>query len=283
MITSPSGKSYIGQTMNFEKRMREHNRPSSPCVAIRDCILRFGFDKMKVEILLKDLTLDEANKYEEFYIKEHNTLVPNGYNLREGGENRALSDEVKRKIGEGNRGKVKSPETIELHRNAMKGRKMSDEFKRKISEALKGKPKSEEHKEKTRQVHIGMKHTEESKLKISMNRKGIKISKEAAIKQLEAYRNTYNKKEYPFYLENIASLPDDTLFTTKELYKLLGIGQPCTLTSRIRNGMFPNVVVDSKKGGKVYYIPIQDVHDYYKNTAIIYSDNGIDVLTSGES
>lgn len=263
MITSPSGKSYIGQTCDYEKRMREHKRNGSSCIAIRDAGKKYGWENMITKVLLKNLTLSEANKYEEFYIKEHSSMFPNGYNLREGGLNKGLSDEVKRKIGNGNRGKKHSPEQIENHRNLLKGRTNSDEVRLKISLGLKGKPKSEAHKQKTREAHIGMKASDTAKLNMSLAQLG-RIQSESSIKkQMESFRESRNSIEYPFYELNIVGLPDDTVFNTKELASLLNISRPCTITRRIRNGNFPNTVTSSKKGGKVYYIPIQDVHDYY--------------------
>jgi group I intron endonuclease len=262
MITSPNGKSYVGQTMNFEKRMREHNKTTSGCLAIRDAILKYGFENMKVEILLKNLTIDEANKYEEFYIKEHGTLSPNGYNLREGGLNHTLSDEIKRKIGDKNRGRIKTPEQIEANRQKLLGRKSSDEARLKISIALKGVPKSEEHKEKTRQSHIGMKASEEAKKNMSLVHLGKPLAKEIVEKLSKIRDEKLFNKEFPHYLANISNLPDDTEFSTKELADLLNLTKG-TLTKRVIRGNFPNSYHTFVKGGKKYLIPIKDVHDFY--------------------
>jgi len=108
--TSPSGKSYIGQTNNYTNRSSSHRRTNS-CPAFRSAIKKYGWDAFTHEILLDGLTLDEANEAEQRLITEHNTLSPNGYNLTTGGKNFLLSEEAKAKISAGNRGKKRSPET----------------------------------------------------------------------------------------------------------------------------------------------------------------------------
>lgn len=59
------------------------------------------------EILLTDLTESEAKFWEQFYIRQFDT-VKNGYNITSGGDGLTgvkLSEETKRKIGEANRQK----------------------------------------------------------------------------------------------------------------------------------------------------------------------------------
>lgn len=88
--TSPSGKSYIGQTGAFKRRTQEHLSSKSCCRAFLKAIQKYGWESFTHEILAQELTLDEANRLEKKYIVEHNTLVPNGYNLTSGGSNYQL-------------------------------------------------------------------------------------------------------------------------------------------------------------------------------------------------
>jgi group I intron endonuclease len=86
-LTSPSGKMYIGQTKRpIGKRLREHSKMIPGCVALNSAIERYGFDKFQVEILLEanDSLLDT---YERSCIEKYDTICPNGYNIRSGGEN----------------------------------------------------------------------------------------------------------------------------------------------------------------------------------------------------
>jgi len=87
------------------------------------------------------------------------------------------SEETRRRIGEANRGKPRSPELRARLSAANKGKKMSEEARRKNSEAHKGKPKpprSKEHCRKISEVHKGKHLSEEAKRKLSESTKGEK-------------------------------------------------------------------------------------------------------------
>jgi group I intron endonuclease len=106
-ITSPSGKSYIGQTTRtFEQRMNGHKTSASNpntkrgCTYLIKAINYHGWDNMTREIVLecKD---DELDYHEMRLIKEYNTLSPNGYNLNSGGSfNKVYSEETKKKMSD---------------------------------------------------------------------------------------------------------------------------------------------------------------------------------------
>ena len=100
MHTSPSGKSYIGQTSNYEKRCKDHQRESNPCRAFKKAIDKYGWDTITHEILLGELSLEEANKWEEFCIDLFDTFGENGYNLHTGGNNHIASRESINKMVE---------------------------------------------------------------------------------------------------------------------------------------------------------------------------------------
>lgn len=96
--TSPSGKRYIGQTKNYNKRCLDHKcRKNKGCPAFFNAIQKYGWDSFKHEILKDNLTLHEANILEKYYIKDYNTLAPNGYNLQTGGYNSKPSSIVKQR------------------------------------------------------------------------------------------------------------------------------------------------------------------------------------------
>lgn len=116
-ITSKtSGKSYIGQTRSHtidKYRYREHgylrrwnehvaeaNSGKSGCIAINRAILLYGESDFTVELLdTCDLT-DSKNldEHEEYYIANHNTLVPTGYNIKRGGDTSPFNEETNAKI-----------------------------------------------------------------------------------------------------------------------------------------------------------------------------------------
>lgn len=138
-FTSPSGKSYIGQTNNLKQRIQIHKRSSSKCIAFKNAIQKYGWDSFILEILQENLSVEEANKYEELFISEHNTLYPNGYNLYPGGQNKIMLLETKQKLSMINTGKQLSNETKMKMSNSRKGIPKSDEHKRQRSLYMKGR------------------------------------------------------------------------------------------------------------------------------------------------
>jgi len=95
-ITSPSGKVYVGQTIQrFEARMKSHRSKGSRCTAVRNAIKKYGDDKMVWDII-EEVPNELLDEREIFWIKELNCLSPNGYNLMSGGNvNREVSQFTK--------------------------------------------------------------------------------------------------------------------------------------------------------------------------------------------
>ena len=84
-LTSPSGKSYIGQTKRpIEKRLCEHSKMSTGCVALNNAIQKYGFNNFKAEILLI-VNNEYLDMYEQHMINIYDSIYPNGYNIRTGG------------------------------------------------------------------------------------------------------------------------------------------------------------------------------------------------------
>lgn len=180
ILTSPSGKSYIGQTIrSIKRRFKEHQTDSSKCVAIYNAIQYHGwenFEKDYYECPDEDLNFDE-----ELLVREMGTLAPGGYNLKEGGDNGKLSDETKQKIGDAHRGKYVSEETRTKLSKSNMGEFRTVETKKKQREAqlgekshmfgktgekshLFGKPRSKETKRKIGDASRGEKHVSSKKV-----------------------------------------------------------------------------------------------------------------------
>lgn len=187
-ITSPSGKSYIGQTKKYNERIRAHvtRRDKHP---LTNAIKKYGWESFKLEILMENLNIDVANYWEEFYIRELDTLSPNGYNLHTGGRNHTVSEatrirmkiassgsnnnmfgkvhtiEAKNKISNKNRGKKHSIEFREIrsklyqgYNNPFFGKKHSNETKKLISKIHLGKTISKETRQKLSNTISGSNH-----------------------------------------------------------------------------------------------------------------------------
>lgn len=139
ILTSPSGKRYVGQTTRpIKERLEEHRTGKSiTCRAIYRAIQKHRWEN--IAKIWHEVSDDDLNDHEELLEETLGTLAPKGYNLRKGGGSCGkLSEETKQKIGE-----------------AQIGKTLSDEHKQKISESTKGErshsfgiPKSEQTKRK---------------------------------------------------------------------------------------------------------------------------------------
>jgi len=98
-ITSPSGKVYVGQTIQeFKHRIRSHQRKDSKCTLLKRAIDKYG-DEMKYEIVEENVPQQHLDEREIYWIKELNSLAPNGYNCDTGGSAyRTASQVTKDKI-----------------------------------------------------------------------------------------------------------------------------------------------------------------------------------------
>ena len=102
-----NGKVYIGQTINYEERVRHHKqtafRPNSKDRSrpLYNAIIKYGIDNFIFEIIDTANSIDELNEKEVYYIQTYDSCVDNnkGYNLDKGGKNGRKSEETKRKIG----------------------------------------------------------------------------------------------------------------------------------------------------------------------------------------
>lgn len=151
-LTSPSGKSYIGQTTRkLSKRMYEHqNKPE--CLLIYNAIHKYKLENFRYQILFESNDVDALDDMEIFYIKYRNTLAPNGYNVRTGGAKGSRHCQESRermklsKLGEKNPnfGKPRTEQTkmrISLAKKGSKhhfyGKQLSYEHKLNLSKARK--------------------------------------------------------------------------------------------------------------------------------------------------
>lgn len=175
--TSPSGKSYVGQTKlkpeerwgkdgaGYLRKYKESSKYHQPAFA--KAILKYGWGNFEHEVIANNLTKEEANNFEKLLIEKLNTMdSKHGYNIKEGGSNGSLSEETKRKLSEINKNKHLSEEHKNKISESNKGKHHSEETKKKLSEANKGKNASEKH-------YLYGKHLpEETKKKLSEANKG---------------------------------------------------------------------------------------------------------------
>ena len=78
---------YVGKTIHFKKRMRDHkNGKSIHKSYVERSIRKHGWYNFKVEILIDNIPKEALSNLEIHYIALKNTMRPYGYNLTKGGE-----------------------------------------------------------------------------------------------------------------------------------------------------------------------------------------------------
>ena len=160
MWTSPSGKSYIGQAVDLDKRKSNFLSFGTRYAGSKINNARRKYNNIQywTYAILEYCDIDDLDEREEYYISLYNTMRK-GYNCESGGnENKIVSDEVKRKLSKAKKGE----------NNPMYGKHRDDETKSKLSEVMKGKYCGEKH------PMWGKHLTEEQKRKISEALKGEK-------------------------------------------------------------------------------------------------------------
>ena len=92
-------KKYIGQTLekDINERWKSHFKKGSNCRYLKHALKKYGKSNFKFDIICICFDKD-CDKYEQEYMDKYNTLVPNGYNLRQAGNNGRHNEETKKKI-----------------------------------------------------------------------------------------------------------------------------------------------------------------------------------------
>ena len=157
-------KIYIGQTtQDLERRWKGHRKNSSNCRYLKSAFKKYGVENFDFQLVC--ITFDnQLDDMEIKYIEQYNCLVPNGYNIRLGGNSGKHHDETKRKISETLKTK---------HKNGM----------------VSAKPQ------------LGKPHNQITKQKISDTLKGYKRTQESINKQIISIRDKINKKVIQFDLQ----------------------------------------------------------------------------------
>lgn len=135
-----NGKVYIGQTSLSLKRRWNNGLGYKRQSYFYSAIQKYGWNNFEHIILKDNLTLDEANYWESYYIKYYDSMnQEKGYNLTSGGDNYILSEESKEKIRQSKIGE----------KNPRYGHIYTEEEKKKLSQGHIEYYKNEEAREKT--------------------------------------------------------------------------------------------------------------------------------------
>lgn len=181
------GKYNIGQTVDFNKRMKSYVRLDIKSQRkLYNAINKYGMDNFSIDIIDYGEDFDDLNRKEKFYMPIE--LVNSGcvYNLKEGGGNKRYSEETKKKKSEnmkafysieGNR-KKRSDErkaffSIEENRQKMKDQSNKEEYKKIQSDSRKAFFSIEENRKKHSENKKAFYSIEENKKKHSKNMKHV--------------------------------------------------------------------------------------------------------------
>lgn len=102
-----NGKKYIGQTKQSLERRFENGKAYKNCVLFYNAIQKYGWENFEHEILETNLSLEDANVREAYYISLYGLTNPQkGYNIYTGGKNfkHIITEETKSKISETKKG-----------------------------------------------------------------------------------------------------------------------------------------------------------------------------------
>lgn len=143
-----NGKLYIGQSVNIEKRWKNH-KCSKPLYPLYKAFEKYGIDNFTFSVIC-ECPKSSLDEYEISYIKYYDSYN-NGYNLTIGGSSGIAgykhTSEAKLKIAHSNSVR----EITQSHRNnatsAQYGKKSTDITKQKMSDIRKDKPLTEKNKQ----------------------------------------------------------------------------------------------------------------------------------------
>lgn len=164
-ITSPTGRIYIGQSVNIAERWKTYGR--NKCkqqIKLYRSFKKYGVNHHKFEII-EECEREQLNERELFWGHFFKVLDRKNLNSILGNSKKELSDDVKEKISKSLKGRPT-------------GRKISKEHREKINIGIK-KGRSEEWKRKARERNLGKKMSLEAIEKIRISSTGRKLSKEA--------------------------------------------------------------------------------------------------------
>ena len=200
ILTGPTGKKYVGKSVNFNKRMGMYKRlECKKQPKLYNAIKKHGYDALRREFY--EFPEEWLDALEIMLIRHYNS-VNEGYNCRYGGEGGRLSEATKRKLSLANKGKKISDETKKKMSISHKGKKLTEEHKTKMSLSQKEhyakNPMTDETKEKIRLTNLGKKRSDETKRKLRFNTgmSGMKHSDETKKKFFNGKANHFYGKKH---------------------------------------------------------------------------------------
>ena len=192
-----NNKIYIGQSREEKRRYERHVNCKEPLYELDRAIKCYGIENFTYEIIesFESYNIDEVNNWmderEEYYIKEFNSLYPNGYNLLSSKKHPEFSEITKQRISE----------SITGEKNGFYGKKHSEESRKKMSISAKKRGNNHPNFVKTQEMidnwKISIKKyyenlTDKEKIEISNNQK----------KRYKQWKDSLTEEEYNEWNKN---------------------------------------------------------------------------------
>lgn len=180
------GRSYIGKSINIEQRISGHfSDKRQNCPLIARAISKHGIDSFDVEIL-EICSEENLNHRESHWIATMDSIAPNGYNLRSGGEGGNFHLTTKQKMRKAALNRFSNKED-----HPSFGKPRSQSTREKIRKTLTGRYSG------TKNPFYGKNHSESTKRKIGSQSKGRNVGMKSS--QFRKDLRQQAKKIYNLY------------------------------------------------------------------------------------
>jgi group I intron endonuclease len=246
-ITSPSGKNYIGSSVNYKKRLTQYKGTGAKTQTILyNSFAKHGFDNHVFEIV-ELCTKENVLEREYYYGSLYKVLGEKGLNCK------------LPKFGD------KYQNTRQETIDKMKAWKPSEDTIAKMKAAqtkrAKEQPVSDETKQKLREANLGKKASDETKKKMSLKGKGRVVSKESRIK-MGAWKRKPCSEEQKQRLSEI-NKGKPMLEKTREALRIANTGK--TMPQKTKEALakaVSKIVFDTASG--IYYDSAEEAAHLHK-------------------
>ena len=233
---SPSGKVYVGLTGGtLRRRMGQHygDARRGGSYPFHNALRKYG-DRLVWSVLEEVEGYEEACDAEIRWIDGLGAAV-SGYNATFGGDGGVTpTEETRRRISEGLRGRILSREHRERIAEGLKGRRSSEQSKEKNRKAHLGKRASKETRQKMHETHLGQVLSEDTKEKL----RGREFSVEHRQKLSEAGKGREFRTEHRARMSQAHS---------QEIVREDGVVFPSGIALAQELGVSPNAVYQGIK------------------------------------
>lgn len=173
-IINPKGKVYIGQTIDYDRRLRHYRLlKCKQQPKLYASLVEYGYSSHKVN-LIKECKVEELTKWERHFQEMYKSVGTNGLNcilVKDEHFTGGHSEESKKKISDSLKGRKPTQKSIDAIIKYNKERVITDELRYKLGNGNRGKKFSEERIKKASEARIGLKRSEETKKKMSESAK----------------------------------------------------------------------------------------------------------------